>query len=148
MSTWIGASDDESHMQTPTSGSPPVSQVLTDIVRNLQEIARAEIRLARYELRDELRSTLSASLLFVGGAICGFLSAFFVLVSLVVALSRRLPWWAANLSVGLTLAIFAVIILSLGARRFRHPAQRMPKAVSGAKETGYTNIGGGSGASG
>jgi hypothetical protein len=41
-------------MQTPTSGSRSVSQVLTDIVRNLQEIARAEIRLAKNELRDEL----------------------------------------------------------------------------------------------
>ena len=57
------------------SGDRSISVVLYDIVRNLQDIVRAEVRLAKTELREELAKAQSAGLLVGIGAAAGLFSA-------------------------------------------------------------------------
>lgn len=113
----------------------PVSQVLTDIVRNVQEIIRAEIQLAKTQLRDELRSTQPAAVLLGLGLLGAALSTFFLLVCIDEALSLVIPSWAASLVIGAVLAIVAAITLNHGVRRIRHGLQPLPKLSASAKES-------------
>jgi VIT1/CCC1 family predicted Fe2+/Mn2+ transporter len=96
-----------------------VSDVLKDIFRDLHEIARSEIRLAKAQLSEELRKAQTASVLVGIGALSGVLSAFFVLLMIVYALSRVMPDWASALVVAIALAIFAGVMLGMGLGRFK-----------------------------
>src|SRR5580765_2260839 len=89
-----------------------VSQVLQDIVHNIQDIVRAEVRLAK-----------TAGVAIGAGALSGLFSVLFVLFAMVYGLSRVVPDWAAALMVAIALAIVAGILLKLGVDRFSrvHP---------------------------
>lgn len=96
-----------------------VSDVLKDIFRDLHEIARSEIRLAKAQLSEELRKAQTASVLVGIGALSGVLSAFFALLMIVYALRRVMPDWASALVVAIALAIFAGVMLGRGLGRFK-----------------------------
>jgi uncharacterized membrane protein YqjE len=111
-----------------------VSDVLQDIIRNIQDIVRSEVRLAKTEVREEVSKARDASVLIGVGALSGTFSAFFVLFSIVYALSRVVPDWAAALIVGVVLAITAGILLSKGAERFKHVHPAPEKTIESLKE--------------
>ena len=46
-----------------------VSDVLQDIVRNLQDMVRSEIRLAKVEIREEVRRVVSSSAWIAAGIV-------------------------------------------------------------------------------
>ncbi|MBV8843678.1 MAG: phage holin family protein [Bryobacterales bacterium] len=99
------------------------SDVFQDIVRNVQEIVRSEVRLAKTEIRDEAAKAKSAGLLIGAGAVTAIFAAFFLLLTIVYLLSLIMPNWAAALIVGVALAIVAGVTLNTGLKRFKkiHP---------------------------
>ena len=100
-----------------------LSEVLHDIVRNLQDIVRSEVRLARTEIRDEAAKAKYSILLTSAGAVTALFAILFLLFTIVYALSLVMPSWAAALIVGSVLAVFAALLLMSGLRRFKqiHP---------------------------
>ncbi|HXW85177.1 MAG TPA: phage holin family protein [Candidatus Binataceae bacterium] len=116
------------------SAARPVSEVLTDIVRNLQEIIHGEIQLARTEIREQLHSTRPAGVLIGVGVAGGLLGAFFLLLFVVEALSLVIPSWVASLAVGIVVALLAAVTFGVGMRRLRPAAQMQGKTVSNMKE--------------
>jgi uncharacterized membrane protein YqjE len=115
------------------SGDRPFSAVLQDIVGNLQDIVRAEIRLAKTEVGEELARARSAGVLVGAGVIAGAFSALFLLLTTVYALSRVVPDWAAALIVAAGIGVAAGILIARGVGRFRtiHAA---PKTAASLKE--------------
>lgn len=93
--------------------------VLTDILGNLEDIVRSELRLAKAELTDELRSARS-SVLALGIAIlastCTFL---FLLLSGMYALRLLLAPWGAALVVAGATALVSVVAFVISARYMR-----------------------------
>ena len=96
-----------------------VSEVLQNIVRNVQEIVRSEIRLAKAEAREEDGKVKSAALLLSAGAAIALFATFFVLLASVYALSEVMPSWAAAALTGLVLAAAASMLLSSGFSQFQ-----------------------------
>jgi uncharacterized membrane protein YqjE len=112
----------------------PVALILQEIVCNLQDIVRSEVRLARAEVREELKKTRSASLLMVVGAASGCFSAFLILLTLVYGLSFVIPVWAAALCVAIGIGVLAAITLRAGLARFRTIHPTAPKTRASVKE--------------
>jgi uncharacterized membrane protein YqjE len=116
---------------------PPVersfSDVLQDIVHNLQDIIRSEVRLAKMELREDLSKTRAAALLLGIGALSGVFGIFFVLLAIVHALSYVVPDWAAALIVAFALAFGAALAVSRGVKRFKQ-MNAAPKTIESLKE--------------
>jgi uncharacterized membrane protein YqjE len=110
-----------------------ISVVLQDIVGNVQDIVRAEVRLAKTEVGEELGKARSAGMLFGVGAVTAIFTAFFLLLAIVYALSLVMPEWAAVLIVAAGIGVVAAMTLSLGIKRFRtiHAA---PKTAASLKE--------------
>ncbi len=80
-------------------GERSIAAVLTDIVGNVQQIVRAEIRLATLEVRHEIgKARRSVTLLIIGGAIA-VLALAFVLLACVYALATVVAPWIAALIV-------------------------------------------------
>jgi uncharacterized membrane protein YqjE len=101
-----------------------ISDVFQDIIQNIQEIVRSEVRLAKLEIRDEAAKAKYAGLLIGVGGVTSLFAAFFLLLMIVYALTRVVPDWAAALIVSIILAIVAGITLNSGFQRFKqiHPA--------------------------
>ena len=110
------------------------SDVFQDIVRNIQEIVRSEVRLAKTEIRDEAAKAKSAGLLITVGAVTAIFAALFLLLMIVYVLSRVMPNWAAALIVGVALAIVAGATLSAGVKRFKQIHPTPERTVETLKE--------------
>ena len=101
---------------------PPrsIADIVKDVLANLQEIVRSEVRLAKAELRIEIGQMRSASLLLGVGAVTGGLSLVFGLLAALYALALLMPHWAAALLIAGVLAVVAGFLLALGIRRIKH----------------------------
>lgn len=96
-----------------------VTEVLSDALFHLQEILRSEIRLVYVQARAELRNFGSAGALIVAGVLGGFLSALFLLLAVVAALSLIVKLWVAALLVAVAMAVVCAVLLSSGAHLFK-----------------------------
>jgi uncharacterized membrane protein YqjE len=101
------------------NGDRTISTVLHDIVGNIQDIIRSEVRLAKTEVAEELGKARSAGMLVGIGALMLTFSALFVLLAGVYALSAVVPAWAAALIVAAGVGLIAAILLGVGVKRFK-----------------------------
>jgi len=118
-----------------------ISDVLRDIVSNVQDIVRSELRLAKTEIGDEIAKTKKAGVLLGGGALLGFFAIFFGLLAVVFGLSLVVPIWAAALAVAVPLGIVGGMMCYFGRRRLRevhplpeHAVESMKESIQWAKQ--------------
>jgi uncharacterized membrane protein YqjE len=111
----------------------PISSVLHDIAGNVQHIVRAEMRLAKTELREELGKSRSAAAMLAAGAFMLALSVLFVMVAIVYALSETLEPWAAAAIVAAGLGLIAAVCVGIGIKRFKS-VNAVPKTTASLKE--------------
>jgi uncharacterized membrane protein YqjE len=110
-----------------------IPEILKDVLTNIQDIVRAEVRLAKAELGEELSRARSGGLLIGVGAVAAIFSALFLLLACVYALSRVMPNWAAALIVAAAVGVAAAVTLSLGLKRFK-TIEAAPKTAASLKE--------------
>ena len=111
-----------------------LSDVLQDILRNLQDIVRSEVRLAKVEIRDDARQAASSAIWIAVGTI-GALSAWaFLLWTITFALSTRMSMWAATLIVALVLGCAASVLVVGGIRRMRRINPIPERTIASIKE--------------
>jgi uncharacterized membrane protein YqjE len=115
------------------SADRSIASVLHDIVGNLQDIIRSELRLARTEIRDEISKAGSAGL-FIGAAVLMLAFAMaFALLAIFFVLREYLPPWAAALIVAVGEAVIGALLISSGLKRFK-ALRAVPKTVATVKE--------------
>jgi uncharacterized membrane protein YqjE len=110
----------------------PMTEVLKDIIGNVQEMVRSEVRLARVEIREEASKTAKAAALLAVGGVIGVIAALFFLVFIVQLLDLVMPDWAATLLVGAVLGITAAVLISKGRQRLHVPVPE--KTIENVKE--------------
>lgn len=115
-----------------TSRPRSVAEVLADVLGNLQDILRSEVRLAQLQARAELRNFRSAGALLLAGVLGGLLSAFFLLFAIVDALSLVISVWLAALLVAIVMAAVCAVLLRRGAHLMR---SRTEKAAASTAES-------------
>jgi high-affinity Fe2+/Pb2+ permease len=113
----------------------PISEILEDIVRNVQEIVRFELRLAKVELRRDTQKLLSSTTWMVIGAVCGLLGAAVLVTAIVAALALVVPVWESALLVGIGLAIIAAVLFKVGSRRFSELQAPLTQTIESLNET-------------
>jgi uncharacterized membrane protein YqjE len=115
------------------NGNRSVSAVLHDIVGNVQDIVRSEMRLAKTELREELGKSRNAGILLGVGVLLLTFGLVFLLLAAVYALSAVVPDWAAALIVGGGVALIAALCVGLGISKFK-TVRAVPKTATTVKE--------------
>jgi uncharacterized membrane protein YqjE len=95
------------------------SELLQDIVTNVEQIVRSEVLLAKTEVREEARRAAKAGRTLAAAALIGFYAFGFLLICCMYALAIAIPIWAAALAVGGVLAIIAALMLKYGIRKFK-----------------------------
>jgi uncharacterized membrane protein YqjE len=111
----------------------PISTVLHDIVGNIQDIIRSEMRMAKTEFAEELGKSRSAAMMLGVGALMLIFGVLFVLLAIVYALSLVMAEWAAALIVGLGVGVIAAMCCVIGIRKFK-TLRAAPRTVESVKE--------------
>lgn len=111
-----------------------VSEVLQDILQNLQDMVRSEVRLAKVELREELQRAASSAVWLAAGAIGAVSAWIFLLWTLVYALATRMPIWVATLIVAVTMAAAAAVLIVGGIRRAKRIQPIPERTLASVKE--------------
>ena len=113
-----------------THGEPNGSTraILEDVLRDVTNIVRAEVRLARAELKDDLRTARRSAGLFGAAALCGGLAAASLTACAVAALALVMPVWIAA-------ALTAIGLVSIGGGLYAAGRDRLKKAKPALEET-------------
>ena len=111
-----------------------MAEILKDIISNIQEIVRGEVRLAKQEVKTEAAKAWNSARMLMVGWILALFAAGYVLLGIVYALALAIPAWAAAGGVGIALAIAAAVSISVGLHRLKlvHPAPE--KTIETIKE--------------
>ena len=115
------------------AGIRSIPEILQDVLTNIQDIVRAEVRLAKAELGEELNRARSGGLLIGVGAVAAIFSTLFLLLACVYALGRVVPNWAAALIVAAAVGVAAAVTLGVGLKRFK-TIQAAPKTAASLQE--------------
>ena len=115
------------------AGMRSIPEILQDVLSNIQDIVRAEVRLAKAELGEQLNRARSGGLLIGVGAVAAIFSALFLLLACVYALGLVIPDWAAALIVAAAVGVAAAVTLGLGLKRLK-TIEAAPKTAASLKE--------------
>jgi uncharacterized membrane protein YqjE len=99
----------------------PITEIFRDIVGNVQEMVRSEVRLARVEMREEASKAARAGAMLAAGAVLAITAGVFLLVCIAQLLDMVMPDWAAALIMAIALGIPAAILVSKGRQRLHVP---------------------------
>ena len=94
-----------------------LADIFQSIVFDVQDIIRAEVRLAKTEIRRDVTELVTSAALVAVSAALGALGVLFLLWSAAYALALVLPLWSSVLIVGLVLVIAAAGVFVVGRRR-------------------------------
>jgi Putative Actinobacterial Holin-X, holin superfamily III len=111
-----------------------VSDVFQDILRNLQEMVRSEIRLAKVEIRGEVKQAVSSGVWIAAGGVAATSAWIFLLWTLAYALATRMSMWAATLLVAVVMAAAAPALIMSGIRRAKRIRPIPERTVESVKE--------------
>lgn len=108
------------------------ADLVRDIIGNVQEMVRSEVRLAKAELREELAKTLSGVKMLGTAAVAGLFALGFVLVTVTQLLAMVMPAWAATLVMGVVLGVVAGVTFGKGRSQLKMPTPE--KTIENVKE--------------
>ena len=111
-----------------------IGDVLKDIVDDVRQIVRAEVRLARVEIREQLGQARTGAIFVATAVVIGSMAGGLLLLAAVFALATVWPLWAAALAVGGGLALIAGILWMTGMRRFSLMQMAPQKTIDSVKE--------------
>lgn len=111
-----------------------VTDVFQDILHNLQDMVRSEIRLAKVEIRGEVKQAASSGVWIAAGGVAAMSAWTFLAWAGAYALATRMPMWAATLLVSLLMAAAAWALIMGGLRRAKRIHPIPERTVESVKE--------------
>ena len=92
----------------------PLGQLVGELIGDLGQLVRQELRLVQAETAEKLRQAQSGVYAVVTGLLVAFCALLILLQAVVTALAKTMPLWLASLSVGLVLALIALLLIRHG----------------------------------
>jgi nitrate/nitrite transporter NarK len=111
-----------------------MSNVLQDIIGNVQEIVRSEVRLAKAEVKQETSKAGKAAGILAGGGVFGLYAGGFLLLAIAYALSLVVPPWLAALLTALLAGMIAGIMVVIGRKQLKQVDPKPEKTIESVKE--------------
>jgi uncharacterized membrane protein YqjE len=111
-----------------------VPEVLQDIVGNIQEIIRSELRLAKAEVKLEAAKAKSPVIMSVAGGALGLYALGFLLLTAMLAMATVMTMWMAALIIGAVLAVVSLALIGAAKARFKHVNAVPERTIESIKE--------------
>jgi hypothetical protein len=110
------------------------SDILRDVVDDVQELFRSEVRLVKAEISEQAIRAKGAGGYLGGAAIAGFLAALCFLACCIAALATAIPFWAAALLVSFVLAAIGATLYAHAKMKLRDFHAMPQQSVQSIKE--------------
>lgn len=110
--------------------------IVQDMIARGQEIARAEVRLAKAEIKEETSKAIKASTQLVAGAVVGIFALSFLLWGITegIGATDLIPRWVAILGMGVVLGVVAFVLAQSGKKRLQSVHTVPEKTIESVKE--------------
>ena len=120
---------DETH-----SDDRSIREILHDIVNNVNDIVKSEIRLATTEVRENAKSLAKAGIWIGVAAVLALYAAGFILLSAVYGLQEVVPARLAALLVGVGVGIVAAILYLMGRKKLAQTSLTPDKTIQSLED--------------
>src|SRR5262245_53315128 len=111
-----------------------IGSLVKDIVGNLRQIIRSEVRLAKAEVTEELTKARRAVICLVAGAVLATMAFGFLLLGAVYLLAHVFqPWVAAGL-VALAVGVIGGALVAIGATQLKRVSLPPPRTITSVQE--------------
>jgi hypothetical protein len=107
---------------------------LQDIIGNVQEIIRSEVRLAKAEVQQEAAKAGKAAGVLGSGAVLGLYAGGFLLLACLYALELVVAAWLAALIVAVVAGAGAAVLVNAGKKRIKQVDPRPDKTIHSIQE--------------
>jgi len=97
-----------------------LGEIMQDVVQDFGNIVRAEIRLARAEVGDNVKKAGSAAGMFGGAAVCGLLGGMAFVAACIAVLALAMPVWLAAIIMTLVLVCAGAAMYAGGRSKLRN----------------------------
>jgi len=111
-----------------------IASLLRDIVGNVQQIIRAEVRLAKVEVAGELVKARRAMVLLAIGGLFGAAALAFLLVAAMYGLAHVVPPWVAAVLVAFGAGAIGGVLIVVGARQLKFVSLPPARTVNSVQE--------------
>ena len=111
-----------------------VSDVLQETLDNVQGLLRAEVRLAKAEVRQDAREAAVSGVWLIAGVLLAGSAWMLTLWTVVFALANAMPLWAATLTSGLVLGAAAGALIAVGWQRLQRLQPLPERTAASVKE--------------
>lgn len=111
-----------------------IGSLVNDIVGNVQEIIRSEVRLAKAEVTEELTKARRAMIWLVAGAVIATMAFGFLLLTAVYVLAHFFQPWVAALIVALGSGAIGGALAAVGASQMKRVSLPPPRTITSVQE--------------
>jgi uncharacterized membrane protein YqjE len=111
-----------------------IGSLVNDIVGNVQEIIRSEVRLAKAEVTEELTKARRAMIWLVAGVVLTTMALGFLLLTAVYVLAHFFQPWVAALIVALGSGAIGGALAAVGASQIKRVSLRPPRTITSVQE--------------
>jgi uncharacterized membrane protein YqjE len=111
-----------------------MTEILQDIIADIQEIVRSEFRLAKAEVQEQAAKVARSGVPLIVGLLLGLYALGFLLLAMVHALSLVVDAWLAALIVGFGVGVVSLILINIGRNRLKGVKVVPEKTIGTVKE--------------
>ncbi len=111
-----------------------LGEIVQDVLRDVQEVIRSEMRLARAEVSEKARKAGKAGGLLGAAAFCGILAAACLVTTGIAALALAMPVWLAALLMCIFLGCIGGACYAGGRARLRRVDMKPQQTIETIKE--------------
>src|SRR5215213_10080979 len=111
-----------------------VGSLISGLIKDLQELVRGEIQLAKTELRDDAMTAGSALGSIAAGALVGVTGFIFLMLGVTYLLNKELEMWQSAAIVGAVLAIIAAVLFMMGRKQLSAATLKPDRTIDSLKE--------------
>ena len=126
---------DGSQGQYDLAGAPEgLGSLISGVIKDLQDLLRAELQLAKTELKEDASAAGKGIAFLVAGALVGLVAFIFLMLAASYFLDKYVDRWAGPLIVGAALALIAAILASSGRSKLRAGNLKPEQTIETLKE--------------
>jgi uncharacterized membrane protein YqjE len=115
-------------------GGESISELISGLIRDIQDLVRGEIRLAKTELKEDATTAGKGIGYLVAGGLIGVIALTFVALTAAALLDKWMQTWIAVGIVALALALIATILAMSGKGKLSASELRPEQTIESLKE--------------
>lgn len=119
---------------SPESGADSLGALLTGLIKDIQDLVRGELRLAKTELKVDASAAGKAIGYLVAGGLMGVVAVVFIALAVAALLDKWMQTWIAVAIVAAALTLIAAILAMTGKSKLSAGNLRPDQTIDSLKE--------------